>query len=160
MVLDLNTSEIVAVYDALLLILQQNATIKRTVKTWRTWRDKPGQNGPFEVGPGLPAIRVTPVNGPEQWRYPHAMVGTLYLNFEVLVAGSDVRDVLNLWRALQIAIYPGGAGTMASIQALQAAGANSGLAEFTVPAYDDTPDGANLLAKGQMKIDVKFQLPN
>jgi hypothetical protein len=160
MALDLNTSEMVAVYDRILLILRNDPTMKRVVKTWRSWRELPGQHGPFSTDSPLPAIRVTPVNGPEQWRYPHAMVGPLYLNFEILLLGSDVRDAMNLWRAMQIAIYPGGTGTFTNIQALQAAGANSGMAEFTVPAYDDTPDGANLLAKGQMKIDVKFNLPN
>ena len=159
--LDLNTSEMVAVYDAVILILKNNATLKRMVKTWRAH----GARSPDKTPHSRLTSRCRPCesprwNGPEEWRYPNAMVGPLYLGFEILLLGADVRDALNLSRAIQIAIYPGGAGTLANIQALQAAGAQSGLPQFTVPAYDESPDGANLLARGQMKIDVLFQLPN
>lgn len=144
-------------------ILKTNPVLKRTVKTWRTWREKPGQNSPFGTDSDLPAIRISPVNGPDIWRYPDALVGPLYLNFEMLIPGSEYEDVFNLWFALCTAIYPGSSATPSTqtiITSLQAAGANSGLVEFSSPAFDPTPDGNMWLALGQMKIDVRLQLKN
>ena len=158
--LDLNTSPRISVLRLVETILKNDPTLKRVVKTWRTYKEKPGQNAPFGTDLPLPAIRITPATGPDMWRYPDAFVGALYLNFEVLLQGQEAKDVFNLWYALCNAIYPGGTGTNANIQALQIAGANSGLVEFSAPAYDPTPDGNMWLAVGQMKIDVRLNLKN
>jgi hypothetical protein len=161
--LDLNTSPRVAVLRQVELILKNDPTLKRVVKTWRTWKELPGQNAPFGTDVPLPAVRITPANGPDLWRFPDAFVGKLYLQFEMLLFGSIAEDTYNLWFAMCTAIYPGSAGvvtTSSNIQSLQKAGANTGLVEFSMPAYDPTPDGNNTLAIGQMSIDVRLQLKN
>ena len=78
----------------------------------------------------------------------------------MLINGGDADDTLNLWWAIVKAIYPGGAATLATVQALQQAGANSGLAEFSQPAFDDEPDGVFQAAMGQIKIDVRLDINN
>lgn len=158
--LDLNTSPRISVLRLVETILKNDPTLKRVVKTWRTYKEKPGQSAPFGTDLPLPAIRITPATGPDMWRYPDAFVGALYLNFEMLIQGQEAEDVFNLWYALCVAMYPGGGGTQTNIQALQVAGANSGLVEFSAPAFDPTPDGSMWLAVGQMKIDVRLQLKN
>jgi hypothetical protein len=159
-VLDLNTSPRIAVLRQVETILRNDPTLKRVVKTWRTWKEKPGQNAPFGTDNPLPAIRITPTTGPDMWRYPDAFVGPLFLNFEMLIPGQEAEDVFNLWYALCNAVYPGGGVTQTNISALQTAGANSGLVEFSAPAFDPTPDGEMWLANGQMKIDVRLNLKN
>jgi len=156
--LDLNTSPRTAVLRQIETILKTNATLKRVVKTWRTWREKPGQNPPFGIE-HAPAVRITPSNGPEDWRYPTSFVGPLYLNIEYLLIGADADDPLNFWWALELALYPGGAGTLANIQALQQAGANDGLVVFSQPGMDPGPDGTFWNCIGQMRIDVRLDLP-
>jgi hypothetical protein len=159
--LDLNSSPRIAVMRQVETILRTNPTLKRVVKTWRTWREKPGQNAPFGLDVELPAVRITPANGPDIWRYPDAFVGPLYLNFEMLIQGTEAEDPYNLWFAMCNAIYPGSSATpstQTNITNLQTAGANSGLVEFSSPAFDPSPDGNNWLAVGQMKIDVRLQL--
>ncbi len=156
--LDLNMSPRAAVLRQIETILKTNATLKRIGLKWRTWKETPGQNPPFGVDLA-PIIRITPTNGPETWKFPNAFVGPLYLNCEYLLKGSDVEDPLNLWWAIETAIYPGGALTTANVQALQQAGAYSGLTEFSIPGYDESPDGLFWACSGQMKIDVLNQLP-
>ncbi len=157
--LDLNPSPAGLVLRKIESILKVDPTLKRTVKTWRTWREKPGQNAPFGSDIPLPAIRITPINGPELWKFPDAMVAPLFLNCEMLLQGCDVEDLFNLWWAIQRAIYPGGQQTLTNITALQQAGAYSGLTEFSMPAYDESPDGNFWLGTGQLKIDVLYTLP-
>ncbi len=156
--LDLNTSPRTAVFRKIETILKTNATLKRVVKTWRFWSEKPGQNPPFNIDLA-PAVRVTPTNGPETWKFPNAFMGPMYLNFEYLLKGCDADDPLNFWWAIATAIYPGGQLTNNNVQALQQAGAYSGLIEFSVPGYDSDPDGNFWACSGQLKIDVLNQLP-
>jgi hypothetical protein len=156
--LDLNQSPRAAVFRKIQTILQTNPTLKRVVRHWRFWREKPGQNPPFNIDLA-PIVRVTPTNGPETWKFPNAFVGPLYLNVEYLLLGGDADDPQNFWWAIETAIYPGGALSTANVQALQQAGAYSGLTEFSIPGYDESPDGLFWACSGQMKIDVLNQLP-
>jgi hypothetical protein len=159
--LDLNASPRTTVLRKIETILKMDPTLKRVVGTWRTWREKPGQNPPFgiEQAVGRVAIRLTPINGPDTWKFPNAFVGWLYINCEYLILGADADDPLNFWWAIENAIYPGGTGTNANVAALQAAGAYSGLTEFSIPGYDESPDGTFWACKGQMRIEVLNQLP-
>jgi hypothetical protein len=66
---------------------------------------------------------------------------------------------MNLWWAIEKALYPSDfTAKSANISALQAAGAYTGLAEFTQPAFDDSPSDKFFAAYGQIKIDVLLQL--
>lgn len=154
--LDLNAAPRTKVFRKIETILKTNATLKRVVKHWRTWREKPGQNPPFNIDLA-PIVRITPTTGPELWRFPNAFVGPLYLNVEYLLLGGDADDPFNFWGAIENAIYPGGEQTFLNVQALQQAGAYSGLVEFSSPGFDPEPDGTFWACTGQMKIDILNQ---
>lgn len=156
--LALDTSPRASVMRKVETILKTNAVLARTVKTWRTWKERPGQNPPFGID-HAPAVRITPGNGPETWKFPNAFVGDLYLNVEYLLVGGDADDPLNFWWAIETALYPGGAATNANVAALQAAGAYTGLPEFSIPGYDESPSGEFWNCMGQIKIAVLNQLP-
>lgn len=154
--LDLNDSPRTLVFRKLVSFVRNDATIKRVVRptSIRAWEGTPLDSSPFDLSIA-PALRFTPMNGPEQFWSPGSTRGPLFLNVELMVAGSNVDDLLNLWWALVRAIYPQApSDTIAHVRALQQAGAYDGLATFTQPAQDTEPSGAFFHAAGQIKIDV------
>ena len=155
-----------SVYRAMEAIVRQNATIQRIIKpsSFRTWTGKPDDAKEFTFNIA-PAMRWTPQQGPDTFATPSLMKGPLYINIEILLQGSNVSDVSNLWYALMLCFYPGsapqsGPTTNAILQSLQAAGAHSGEVFFTQPAFDPQPDGVWLAASGQMRIDVRSDINN
>lgn len=87
------------------------------------------------------------------------MVGPLFLNVDMLIPGTDADDELNLWWAIEHALYPQSfAAQQANVAALQLAGANTGLCMFSQPAFDPTPSDKFFAATGQIKIDIRLQL--
>jgi hypothetical protein len=157
--LDLNTSPKVSVYRTLIRIIRNDPTIKRIISrpgSFRDWSSKPQDSEPFNINLA-PALRFTPTQGPEDWQFPCGMVGTLYIDVDMLINGNDVDDVMNLWFAIERAIYPLNSTTqLANISALQVAGANTGYALFSQPAFDPSPENAFFAARGQIKIDVRL----
>ncbi len=159
--LDLNDSPRTLVYRKLVELVRIDPTIKRVISrpaSFRAWDGAPEDSQPFTVDIA-PAVRFTPINGPDLWQYPSAFAGDLYINVEMLVWGSDVSDVFNLWWAIERAIYPRDfAAKTAIVSALQQAGARTGLAEFSQPAFDPEPKDNFFAATGQIKIAVLEQL--
>lgn len=153
--LALPSSPRILIYRAIERTLKTNPVLKRTVKEWRTWTEKPGQSAAFNINVA-PAIRLTPSNGPAEWLYPEAMVNTVFIDVEMQLATPDVDDVFNLWYAIEKALYPGGPATLANIAAFQAIGAKTGYAMFSMPAFDPAPDGSMQTAFGQIKIEVRI----
>jgi hypothetical protein len=154
--LDLPTSPRTSVFRAIVQILRNDPVLSATCRTILAWEGKPTDGQPLTLAMA-PALRITPANGPNQWTYPEAFRGDLYLNVEVLVSGYDYDDLLNLWWAVQRAIYPKGQ-SMAIVLQLQQAGAHSGLCEFTLPVFDPAPESNYFHASGQLKITVLEQL--
>jgi hypothetical protein len=104
-------------------------------------------------------LRITPATGPEIWTFPNAFTGWLYLNCDMLIPGTDADDEMNFWGAIEQAIYPDDFNLqLANVRALQLAGASTGLAEFSQPAFDPTPSDRFFAATGQIKIAVLRQL--
>lgn len=157
--LDLNTAPKTSVFRALTRIIKNDPTIRRIVPraaSFRDWSGKPQDAEPFTVE-HAPALRFTPTSGPEEWQFPAGMVGTLYINVEMLIRGTDVDDPINLWFALEKAIYPtNNAVQLVNIAALQQAGANTGYALFSQPASDPSPADGFFACTGQIKIDVRL----
>ena len=141
--LSLNPAPETKILRAFEAILKADPTLKRVVKVWRTWRERPGQNPPFgiaQVPDGQAAIRITPTAGPDEWKFPGAFKGAIYLHFELLVKGGDADDPLNLWNAVKQAFYvpDNPAAQNANWNTLQAAGAYT-LPIFSAPfGYVDT----------------------
>ncbi len=150
-----------AVFRAMETIVRQNATFQRVVKpgSFRTWQGKPedAKEFTFEIAP---AMRWTPQNTGEQFRTPDTMSGDLLINCEILLKGTNVSDLTNFWWMVVKCFYPSGAVSArnANIQTLQTAGARSGLALFSQPAFDPGPDGVWLAGQGQIKIEIQSQL--
>ena len=158
--LNLPTSPRTSVFRALDKILRNDPVLQRTVRpqAFRSWSGNSYDSVDFTLAMA-PCLRLTPSNGPEVWKFPDAFVGPLFIKVEMLVAGYDVDDVLNLWWAIEKALYPSdNVAKSANISTLQAAGAYTGLAEFTQPAFDDSPENKFFAAYGQIKIDVLLQL--
>jgi len=156
--LDINAAPETKILRAFETILKCDPTLKRVVKVWRTWREKPGQNPPFaiaQVPPGQVAIRITPTNGPDEWLFPGTFKGAVYLHFECLIQGGDADDPLNLWHAIKLAFYTGVANTQnANQQALIAAGAYTGLPLFSAPFGYAGTDATFWECQGTCKIET------
>lgn len=159
--LSLNTAPRTSVFRKLVEIVQNDPTIKRVISrpaSFRAWTGKPVDGQPFSVDIA-PAVRFTPIQGPDSWYSPNAQKGPLFVNVEMLIQGSDADDVMNLWWAIQRAIYPAAQEDLyANLQVLQQAGAHDGLAEFTLPAFDPGPRDNFWAATGQIKIMIRNQL--
>lgn len=146
------------VFRAMVQILKASPTLGSVIKpgALRSWAGDSHDTIEFSWSLA-PAIRLTPANGPEQFWSPNAMLGDLLVNCEMLVAGTCVDDVANLWWAIEKAFYPASDGGMANAATLQAAGAHSGLVLFSQPAYDPEPADKFFAAMGQLKIAVRLQ---
>ena len=158
--LNLPQSPRTAVFRAIDSILRHDPVLQRSIRpqSFRSWSGSTYDSVDFTLAMA-PCIRLTPTHGAEVWKFPDAFVGPLFVKVEMLVAGYDVDDVMNLWWAIEKALYPSDfTAKSANISALQAAGAYTGLAEFTQPAFDDSPSDKFFAAYGQIKIDVLLQL--
>jgi hypothetical protein len=158
--LDLDQAPRAAVYRKLVELIRNDPTIRRIFRptSIRAWDGKPQDSAPFDTTIA-PCLRITPSNGPDEWLYPEAFAGDLYLNVELVVRGTDCDDVFNVWFAIQRAIYPRDfTAKTANVTALQQAGAKTGLAQFSLPAFDPNPSDNYFAAAGQIKISVREQL--
>jgi hypothetical protein len=148
-----------AVFRALVKLLHNDLVLRNVLKdgALRSWSGTSHDSMEFTFSIA-PAIRLTPTNGPEQFWSPNAQVGDLLINCEMIIAGTNVDDVQNLWWGIEKAIYPADqTKAVAHQQTLQAAGAHSGLVLFSQPAFDPTPESKFFAAMGQMRIAVRLQ---
>lgn len=158
--LDLNTAPRTAVFRKLVSIIRNDATIRRIIRPTaiRAWDGLPQDSAEFSIAIA-PAIRLTPITGPDVFWSPGAMRGDLFVNVEMLVMGTCVDDPTNLWWAICRAIYPAAQSQAnANVLALQQAGAYDGLVTFTSPAFDPDPKDNFFYAQGQMKVVVNNQV--
>jgi hypothetical protein len=148
------------VFRAITGILQRDPVLSSVIRppNFRTWSGGQHDNTEFTYS-SSPSIRITPTNGPEAWKFPDAFMGWLFLNVDMLIPGTDADDELNLWFAIERALYPEDFNARAAIVAsLQQAGAYSGLCEFSQPAFDAAPQNRFFAATGQIKIQITLQL--
>jgi hypothetical protein len=148
------------VFRAMMSILKHDPVLTSVVKgpSFRTWDGSATDTADFSNAT-CPALRFLPTNGPEQFQFPDAQVGPLFVEVHMLVAGNNVDDPQNLWWAIERAIYPTDWNKrVANQSALQAAGAKTGLVFFTQPAFDPGPENRYFACQGQMKVDVLLQL--
>lgn len=155
--LDLNTAPRTSVFRKLVSLIKNDATIKRVLSkpvNLRVWDGGTSDTEPF--GPAFaPCVRLTPTSGADSWWSPGATRGPLFIQVEMIVQGTNADDMMNLWWAIVRAIYPAAqSSTNANIQALQQAGAYTGMAEFTLPAMEADPKNSYFAAQGQIKIEV------
>lgn len=143
------------VFRAICQILKLDPVLRSVIapKNFRCWAGDPQDNVVFEFS-NCPAIRITPTTGPDTFCFPTAMKGWLVLDVDMLIPGNDADDQLNLWWTIAQALYPDVFATQqAVIATLQAAGAYTGLCEFS-SAFDPSPSDRFFAARGQIRIEV------
>jgi hypothetical protein len=161
--LDLDTCPRASVFAALVKILRDDATLKRVFGkkgSFRAWTGLVDDNKPFSVE-NAPAIRLTPVpTGADRWYSPDSTEADLGVQVELVIRGSNAADLMNVWWAVQRAVYPKDqAARQANASALQAAGSFTGMVDFLDPAYDpDAAAAGYFYALGRLKVDVLQEL--
>lgn len=88
---------LVRIWDALLLKLQTDPTLKRGVKTWQTFG---GDSDDLATIPldALPALRLTPGVGDFRWADECRYDGPFYIGIEYAVPRKSVRELMNFWQ--------------------------------------------------------------
>lgn len=146
------------VFREIVRILRADPTLSGALRGLIAWEGRPSDARPLSLSQA-PIIRLTPLGGPDAWLYPEAFKNTLFIKAEVLVAGFDVGDMLDLWWAVKRALYPADfAAKNDIVNRLRAAGATTGTAVFAVQAADTEPEQMMQAAVGQINIDVREQL--
>jgi hypothetical protein len=159
--LSLPVSPRTSVFRALVRVLRSDEILRRTIRPEHllTWEGQSRDKEPLARG-NSPALRLTPMPGAATWWSPDAMIGPLTVAVEAVTPGLCVDDVLNLWTVIERAIYPTDLAARNTIQgALRAAGAETGLVEFTQPAMvadADSEEGC-FTAAGQMRVMVLLE---
>jgi hypothetical protein len=131
-------------YGRVVRALKEDATLRAVVHPagWRTYTDEDTGDAP----PGsdtLPSLELLPHGMKGTAESPIAQYSPLGIAITIATAGSDMRDLLNLWWAVHRAIFPGD-GARALVTSIRAdfAGSASGAQLETVqlglPAI--TPD--------------------
>lgn len=147
-----------AVFRALEGLIRHDPVIAANVRTIWSWTGLPTDDDPPTIAM-CPWMRISPAHGPDDWRFPEAFTGYLFLQVELMVAGYDADDLMNFWWAVQRAIYPKDqAAKTTNIAALRAAGAYPGTAEFTLIPAPVQPDSNFQQATGQIRIQIMEQL--
>lgn len=143
-----------AVFRAIVQRLQTDPVLHGAVKTWMTWSSNPLDRSDATLGL-MPAVRLTPQIGPTDWYTPDSMLGPLQIKVEMNVEGIDADDPLNLWEAIERALYPTDrADELAWEASLRAAGAETGQVKFSQPASIQSADENQFICIGMMSVDV------
>ncbi len=157
--LNLPTSPQTSVFRAIDKILRQDLTLRTLFgDNFISWQGDP-QDSREMTKTMAPAIRITPVVGPDTWKFPESFAGELFIAYELIIDGFDIDDLFNVVWAVKRAIYPTVDATKLAInQTLQNAGALSGLVEFNNPGFDPKPADNFFYVNGQMKITCRSQI--
>lgn len=159
--LNLPTDPRTAVWRLIVAQLQADPDLAREVAVWITWTGEDADNSPLFDLPS-PALRLTPVIGPQSWYDAASERGSLVIEVEAWITGNDVEDMLNLQGAIEGALYPAdSAAQWAFQQALVAAGAITGLIEFNDPLNEKLKQmvgQSGFSPVGTFKIDVQRTL--
>lgn len=163
--LDLPPSPRRLVFRRVVQQIRDDPLIRRAVRTILAWDGKPDDARQLTIAQA-PGLRITPTFGPDTWAFPDAQRGWMFLAVEMLVPGYDAGDMMDLWWALERALYPpDGAARMAFQRDLREvglpqglAGAYTGLIEFSQPIADDSPSDQHQHAVGQLRIEMLLNL--
>ena len=105
--LSLNSSSRSKLFRAIVRVLQQpDGDVARTIRTWRVWEGKPDDAAAPTVAE-MPWCRVTPQPNPPSIEALDLIRTDLLLKIEVMLPGLNGEDILDLWGAIEAALFPG-----------------------------------------------------
>lgn len=156
--LDIPTAPRTAVFRALDQIVRADPTINgvfgNRIRSWTG--DELRDAKPFTTTEA-PALRLTPVGmGQDEWYSPDEQFGELGIEVEIFLRGTLIDDLMNVWWAVQRAIYPV-TGAQPNANLLNAAGATTGMVTFADPAFDRqmAEQSGYMRGIGSMKVEIR-----
>lgn len=158
--LPLKQSARTATFRKIVSILRTDPVMKRVFgDRIYAWDGAPDEAADQVAGEAQPSMRLTPSLGAMTWWSPDTQKGDLIIAVELMIAGLDVDDLLNLWEAIETALYPAdNTARNKQIYSLQQVSAGqTGLCTFTMPANAQNPQSRgdeNWFAIGQITIPV------
>ena len=157
-ILDLPQSARDKVWLRTVEILKTDETLAKTIQTFIVWDGTKISYSP-DLSSMMPVLRLMPIIGPQSWYSPDAQYGWLNISILMSIQTRYASDYLNLWSAVENAIYPYGRQDLinARIADFVELGCETGLYEFSLPPMNPDPrqteDGI-LATQGQMRISV------
>jgi hypothetical protein len=138
--------------------LRADPVLRSAGVTFRSWQGAAAdKQQPSKAQ--CPWVRLTPGGGPLEWFAASTMEGWLYVDVELWVDGDCTDDLLNLWWAVQRALYPADTAARLAFQRklTSACGAHTGEVKFTQPAFTAEPgtDG-HTEARAQLAVKYRF----
>jgi hypothetical protein len=101
------------VYRRLVELLKADPTLSSVVKTWMTWEDEQLQEPVLQTAP---AILLSPSIGPMPMASADSFVSDFVVNVGLVIEGRCATDALDLWEAIENALYPPDRGLQQAIQ--------------------------------------------
>lgn len=136
--------------------LMTDPVLSSVVKTWDTWDGQP-DHAPAVVS-NAPMVRLTPRLGPVDWYSPDAQAGPLEITIEANVDTFDACDCLDLWEAIELAIYPADRTKRDAFeQELRGCPdlcCETGQVTFSRPASIQSAENGQFLLVGMMSVDI------
>lgn len=117
--------ERVTAFDGFANALKRDPTLKAIRVTFRDWSGSASDLDP-PAAAELPIVEVWPQGGSTSWGFHQAHLTTVDIEVSFVLEGTDVREGLKFWRAIERAIFPiDGAAADAVHDKLTAAGISS-----------------------------------
>lgn len=139
--------------------LRADTTLGRTVRTWKCWRGQPGDKDEISYAQA-PAIRLTPRPGPVDWWTPFKYHGSLFIDVELIVQGTCIDDMDNLWYAIESSLFPASMAASPFFANLQGAGAWKLLIGQHQPPVDNRPEaGSDGGFRGMGRLSIEYRAP-
>jgi hypothetical protein len=153
------------VYMVVIDTLKQDPTLQAIIHPdgWRTYSNEDGDDAPPSTDT-LPSIEILPFGAAAQPGSIVTQQSPLLLQVSVATAGLDVRDLLNLWEAVEAALFPGDgtsslrAQMVAELQMLNRKG-DASCIRLLAPAIKASEAGLNdrnMVATGTLQIDLRI----
>lgn len=104
--LDLPQCSETSLYRAIIALLQNDPNLSRVVKTWVAWTGDRDEAQPPNLN-RLPYLAIEPVADPSEVQTLGITEAPLTLAIHLVVDGTNVDDVFNLWDAIRACLFPG-----------------------------------------------------
>lgn len=143
------------VYTRLIELLKADPTLSSVVKTWDLWGGEPFRQTIIE---SPPSIEILPRIGPMRWDSPDSQVGMLILDVAIYTVGHELTDALDLWEAVELAVYPPDRTVQLQVQnQLRSCKfrCTTGLVEFSQPATFRDERNDIVGCNGTLQVEIR-----